>query len=141
MKNLIKFTILVSTVFILCFSATAQSNTKEKKAVAAADAWLELIDNGEYGKSWEDSAVYFRNEVNKSHWKRQLSAVRKPLGQLISRKLKSSRYLSSLPGAPDGEYVVILYKTSFDNKRSAIETVTPMKEADGSWKVSGYYIK
>jgi hypothetical protein len=60
---------------------------------------------------------------------------------LISRKLKSKKYTTSLPGAPDGKYVVIQYETSFEHKKSAIETVTPMLDKDGKWRVSGYYIK
>ena len=34
-----------------------------------------------------------------------------------------------------------LVDTSFQNKKSAVETITPMKENDGKWRVSGYYIK
>ncbi len=48
---------------------------------------------------------------------------------------------NTLPGAPDGEYVVIRYRTEFENKMKAVETVTPMLEADGAWRVSGYYIR
>jgi len=48
---------------------------------------------------------------------------------------------SFVPGAPDGEYVVLRFETSFENKAKAIETVTPMREKDGTWRVSGYYIK
>ena len=70
-----------------------------------------------------------------------VAAARKPLGKLVSRDLKSARYAASLPGAPDGEYVVIQFATSFENKKSAIETITPMRGADGKWRVSGYYIK
>jgi hypothetical protein len=47
----------------------------------------------------------------------------------------------NVPGAPAGEYVVIQYDTQFENAASAIETITPMHEKDGSWKVCGYYIK
>ena len=64
-----------------------------------------------------------------------------PLGKLISRKFKSATYATSLPGAPDGHYVVIQFNTSFENKKSGIETVTPMMDKDGMWRVSGYYIK
>jgi len=45
------------------------------------------------------------------------------------------------PLPPDGEYVVIQFKTSFENKKAAIETITPMLDKDGKWKVSGYFIK
>jgi hypothetical protein len=49
--------------------------------------------------------------------------------------------MQSLPGAPDGEYVVIQFKTAFENKKFAIETVTPMLDGDGKWRVSGYFIR
>jgi hypothetical protein len=45
-----------------------------------------------------------------------LKAVRKPLGKVISREVKSKSHHTSLPGAPDGEYVVIQFDTSFENK-------------------------
>jgi predicted SnoaL-like aldol condensation-catalyzing enzyme len=60
---------------------------------------------------------------------------------LISRKVKSATYTTSLPGAPDGQYVVIQFNTSFENKKSRVETVTPRMDSDGKWRVSGYYIK
>ena len=44
-------------------------------------------------------------------------------------------------GAPDGEYVVIQFSASFAHKKSALETITPMLEKDGKWRVSGYYMK
>jgi hypothetical protein len=53
----------------------------------------------------------------------------------------SASYRTSLPGAPDGQYVVIKFNTWFENKKSAIETVTPKMDKDGMWRVSGYYIK
>ncbi len=49
--------------------------------------------------------------------------------------------MSSLPGAPDGNYVVIQFKTTFEHKAQAVETVTPMLENDGVWRVTGYFIK
>ena len=70
-----------------------------------------------------------------------MTGVRKPLGNMISRKVQSKIYTASLPGAPDGEYVVIEFVTSFEKKKSAIETITSMLDRDGKWRVSGYYIK
>jgi hypothetical protein len=63
------------------------------------------------------------------------------LGPFVSRELTGSHYATSLPGAPDGEYVVLTFQAKFENKASAIETVTPMKDTDGSWRVSGYFVK
>jgi hypothetical protein len=60
---------------------------------------------------------------------------------LLSRKVKSRTYAESLPGAPDGKYVVIELEASFENKKTAVETVTLMQEPDGSRRVSGCFIK
>ena len=119
----------------------AESLEKEKAAVASAEKWLRMIDEGKYAESWKDGAELFRNAVTQEQWAQSLQSVRKPLGRLLSRTIKSKTYMTSLPGAPDGEYVVIEFSTSFERKKSAVETVTPMKDKDGKWRVSGYYIK
>ena len=69
------------------------------------------------------------------------AAVRGPLGAVKSRRVSSSQSTHSLPGAPDGDYVVIHFATSFEHKAEATETVTPMKDPDGHWRVVGYYIR
>ena len=35
----------------------------------------------------------------------------------------------------------IQYDSVFENKDSAVETVTPMLDPDGTWRVSGYFIR
>ena len=92
-------------------------------------------------RSAEEAAEYFRAAVTREQWQRSMRAFRRPLGRVVSRKLKSKQYTNTLPGAPDGEYVVIQYETSFENKKSAIETIIPMLDEDGKWRVSGYYVK
>jgi hypothetical protein len=127
---------------LLSIGIATDGDADEKKAgVIAAERWLAIIDEGKYAKSWEEAAEYFKNAVKQEQWIKSLNGVRKPLGKLILRKLKSKVYMTSLSGAPDGQYVVIQFESSFENKKTAIETVTPMLEKDGNWRVSGYYIK
>ena len=83
----------------------------------------------------------FKDHVTKDQWQSMIAAARDPFGKVLSRKLKSTKYATTLPGAPDGQYVVIQYETSFEHKQSAIETITPMLDRDGKWRVSGYFIK
>jgi hypothetical protein len=113
----------------------------EKAAIESAKAWLELIDAEKYDQSWQEAALYVRNLVPKDDWHRSMQGARRPLGKLVSRELKSTRYTTSAPGAPDGQYVILQYNTRFENKKAAVETVTPMLDNDGKWRVSGYYIK
>jgi hypothetical protein len=113
----------------------------EKQARQAARAWLALVDAGDYAGSWDAAAGYFRAAITKDPWQRSLAAARTPLGRLVSREFTSAQYATSLPGAPDGEYVVIRFATAFENKAASVETVTPMMDKDGKWRVSGYYIR
>ena len=121
--------------------SVAAESGKEKAAVVAAEKWVSLVDQGKYAESWNEAAEYFRNAVKPEQWEQAVQGVRKPLGKLVSRKVMRTTYKTALPGAPDGEYFLIEFETSFDNKKTAIETVTPMMDKDGKWRVSGYYIK
>lgn len=121
--------------------AAAQAQDKEAVALAAAEEWLGIVDAGLYGQSWYETSGYFRRAVMQDEWVQALESVRTPLGGLLARKVKRTVYATSLPGAPDGEYVVIQFETSFQDKRAAIETVTPMRDEDGRWRVGGYYVQ
>ena len=126
-------------VFSVCM-VLAEEPDKEKAALSSAESWLSLVDEGKYSDSWNEAAGYFKGAMKEERWQETLQAVRKPLGKVISRDVKIKSYHTSLPGAPDGEYVVIQFETVFENKKSAIETVTPMMDKDGKWRVSGYFI-
>jgi hypothetical protein len=137
-----KFALLLLVLAIPAFSAAPQSQPKpEDLAKQAAGAWLALVDAGKYADSYRDAAESFKQRVSKGQWESTAKAVRAPLGRLQSRKLKSITYKTSLPGAPDGQYVILQYDSLFEHKQSAVETVTPMLDKDGTWRVSGYFIK
>ena len=110
------------------------------EAHKSAEKWLNLIDRAQFSESWSEAATYLQNNVALEEWQRTIQGVRQPLGK-VSREVTSMQYTTTLPGSPDGEYVVIQYNTSFENKESAVETVTPMLDRDGKWKVAGHYIK
>ncbi len=133
----------VLSLLVLLFSGPQAGAADEREAAAleAAQAWLALVDAASYAESWETASAYFQNAISKAQWEHTLDAVRRPLGAMVSRTLQSSRFETELPGAPDGEYLVIQFETSFENKQAAVETVTPMRESDGVWKVTGYFIR
>lgn len=111
------------------------------EARAEAIAWLALTDSGQYSSSWEEASALFRAAVSEDDWVQSLKAVRTPLGERESRTLASAEFATTLPGAPDGRYVVLRFDTSFEHKATALETVTTMQEADGTWRVAGYFIR
>ena len=140
MKILIPFVLLVALSF-LGLAQTEDHSKDEKAAVKAAEKWLEIVDEGKYEDSWDGTAKFFQVNTTKEAWDAALKGALPPLGKMQSRELVSSRFLKRMPGAPDGEYVMIQFKTSFENKSDAVETVTPQKDENGKWRVCGYFIK
>lgn len=131
---------IVFGVLMLAVPYWAQDkNTQD--AEKAAQTWLQFVDKGNYAASYDEASSFFKSAVTKEEWEKALSISRGSFGKLLSRKLKSAEFKTSLPGAPDGKYVVIQYEASFDNKKEAVETVTPMLDKDGKWRNSGYFIR
>ena len=129
---------IVATAFI---GLAGAADTPEDLAQTAAESWLKLTDAGDAVGSWEQAAKLFKGEVTKEQWAQALAGVRPPLGKVVSRKVTSRQYSEKVPGAPPGKYVIIQYETVFENKASAVETITPMLDPDGVWRVSGYFIR
>jgi hypothetical protein len=113
----------------------------ERVAVHAALDWLALIDRGAYAESWQGASTYFRGAITQTGWAASLRGVRAPLGAMRSRQPRTTKEAGSLPGAPDGHYVVMEFSTSFAHKATAIETVTFLREPDGRWRAAGYLIR
>ena len=111
------------------------------EAERAARAWLALADSTDAAGTWAAAASLFQDAVPEDVWARSLQAARAPLGSVVARALRNAHAVSELPGAPDGEYVVLEFDTQFERKHAAVETVTPMRDRDGTWRVSGYYIR
>ena len=133
-------TLCVLAVGLAGLTASAQ---EDKVAVAEGVAleWLAMVDEGDYGGSWDEGARMFKGQVSRSRWQDAARGARGPQGALDSRSLRSRQYETELPGAPDGEYVVVQYDSSFANNRSAIETVSLVLDGDRGWRVTGYFIR
>lgn len=133
--------IAIAASILLATSAHAQEDQRVTDAKAAATAWLALIDAGQYAESWSGSATPFRAAVSQANWQQAAGQVRTPLGPVTTRTVRQAQFTRTLPGAPEGDYVVIQYNTAFVHQAGAVETVTPMRDADGVWRVSGYFIR
>lgn len=131
---------LFLSLFVLT-NVSRASAEKEALALTAANSWIEIIDAGKYKESYKETASFFKSKVTEGQWENLVTSARKPFGKLISRKVKSKLYTTHLPGVPDGEYVVIMFDTQFENKKEAAEVITPMLDKDNKWHVSGYFVK
>jgi hypothetical protein len=134
--------ILSLLVLLLCAPAGAAApDTPEARAGAAAIAWLHRVDAADYAGSWKAASKVFRDKIPQAQWQSAAASARSSLGALVSRTLESATVTHTLPGAPDGDYVVLKYASVFEHKASATETLAPRRDEDGTWRVAGYYIR
>ena len=136
--RLLSFVLLASVLVLPSNACLADDGLTA--AANAAKQWLALVDSGEYANSWDQAASFFKEKVTKTEWESAVNRARAPLGKMESRQFKAAQYETKLPGAPDGKYFVLQYRTKFAGGNQ-IETITPMLDKDGTWRVSGYYMK
>jgi hypothetical protein len=110
------------------------------QAGQAAQRWLALFDTNNFDACWNALAPAARDQIGKADFSGSLAAVREQYGAAKSRRASKVTFTHKLPGAPDGDYVVLQYETDFANNAHAVETVVPMRTTDG-WKVSGYFVR
>jgi hypothetical protein len=140
MKSALKhFALFIAVLAFAGMSFAADENLQA--ATTAAQQWLALVDSGHYGESWDQAASFFKEKVSKQDWLNAMNNGQAPLGKMQSRQFKSAQYETKLPKAPEGNYFVLQFRTKFANASDVVETVTPMLDKDGQWRVSGYYIK
>jgi hypothetical protein len=133
--------VLFCLLCLTCPGAFGDTLPAVPAASHTAQSWLKLVDAGQYRQSYKDASSYFQSRISERKWVAKVKPVRAPLGALVSRNLHAAQYTTTLPGAPDGKYVVMQFDTSFQHKKSAVETVTAMMEPDGQWRVCGYFIR
>jgi len=128
---------LVLVMFLLGRCAVQAQQKPEQIAAQAADAWLALVDSGRYSESWQDASPSFKARTSREQWEKAMGEIREPLGKLRSR----TRTLADYSKAPDGEHVLIQYDSRFERQPSAVETITSLRDQNGTWRVTGYFIK
>jgi hypothetical protein len=119
----------------------APPNGSIPAATQAALRWLAVMDGGQPGQGWEAAAPPLQQALTKEAWTRAVSEARGPLEPFGPRVLLSAQYAATLPNAAPGPYVVLQYRTKVSQGREVVETVVPMLQPDGSWRVSGYYVR
>ena len=109
-------------------------------ARSASTEFLVMVDGLKYQESWSETSLLLQDAVIEADWVKYLDGIRSPLGNVESRNLEASEFQESLEGLPDGEYVIFVFESSYENRKYVVsEIVALAKEADSSWRVVGYY--
>ena len=126
---------------LLGASHVAAQDPRASLVQETARAWLGETDRGDAQMSWKSAGKQFQNAITVERWAESLRQVRPPLGAMSARAALSTEFRKSFPGAPDGDYAVVVFRTAFAKKIDARETLTLEHEPDGVWRVIGYFIR
>lgn len=116
-------------------AARPASSAPTNAMQAAAQAWLEIMDRGDYAQSWVAGSAWFQGQVTQASWTATGEAVRKPLGRVITRTLVRTRPTACRTRCE------VRYRTAFEALPQATETVLLICEGSGEWKITGYLIR
>jgi hypothetical protein len=128
-------------VALLATGAAVAQDPRASAAQKVAREFLALTDRGDAPASWAAAGKQFQNAITVKRWTDSLNAVRPPLGALLERTLFSTKLTRTFPGAPtEGDYALLVFRSSFAKRTEAQETMTVEREPDGVWRVIGYSI-
>jgi Protein of unknown function (DUF4019) len=131
--------LLVVTLAGIVAALMTFAGPAEDEASAAGQKWLALLDDQKYEESWQQAASMFRDQVKQEQWIVSLKRFRDPLGSLVSRTASRVDFTKTLRAAPDGDYAIIHFTTTFKNKSDVTERLTLVKE-DGKWQAAAFAI-
>jgi hypothetical protein len=133
--------VLVCIALLASNGAQAQ-DPRASLAHNAAQKFLALTDANDAKGAWEAAGKQFRDAITPERWAEGLNEVRLPLGPLVERTQLSAQFTNNFEGAAgEGEYVLLVFRTSFAKRTDIRETVTLQREPDGVWRVIGYLIR
>lgn len=108
-------------------------------ATSEARKWLTIMDHNDFSHAWEQASILVRQSITKEAFIKEASRSREPLGSFIKRDILIAQPKTEMPGAPQGQYVLITFKSEFHNKQPVNETIIVQKDPDNSWRVAGYF--
>jgi hypothetical protein len=131
---------LVAVLTLACLTGGAAAQDPRTTAVqSAARDWLAYVDRGDAQGAWNAAGKKFQAASTLERWADDLKKAQAQLGKVQQRTLGPARFQKRIPGMPDGEYAQILFKTIFASKPDGSEQVSLEREADGQWRVIGYF--
>ncbi len=133
---------LAFTAALLWAAQTVDAQGSASDAHAAAQSWVQLVDQGNGNESWGQAAASFRTVTPSEKWVASVQQVRRTLGSLQRRTLRRGAATDVLPTGQRGQFMLIEFDSEFtDRTGTSFETIALVRESDRQWRVVWYDIK
>ncbi len=131
------------------YAAPVPNDLNPANFLTSANQVVQNIDQGHIAEIWAGASVSVKPMVSKDIFVKNVTLARQPLGLATSRVWRSIQR-QTIPanksGAPGGEYVSVSFQTQFAGPRVDVasihyELISFHADADGVWRLAGYYIQ
>jgi len=109
-----------------------------------AEAWIQLLDVGEFDQAYQELGFTARRQITQEQWRQEMKNTREKHGPLESRIFQYPNYTTTLKNAPTGQYVVLNYLCTFTSHKTAPEIIVMAKNTsptDTNWHVAGFSVE
>ena len=117
------------------FMAGSARDTRLKAIAATLDAFLIMLNNGQYDQSFDAASEIFRSGVTKAAWANNLRKNRETLGKATDHQLQT---IDTNTDLTSGKKTYVVPVASKFEKGSATETITIVQDADNQYRVADY---
>ncbi len=131
-------TVVLGLVLAVLAACTSHKLATDQSPQSAAEAFLALIDQDNYERSWTEASDWLREKVDVNQWAEYVVNSRKPLGVVKRREFNTVEFHDSLEDMPAGSYALVFFDSSLTDNASASEMVGLMLSDDSVWRVIGY---
>lgn len=133
--------LLMALLGLSLAGAAGAGGSPKSLAQSQAQHWLDLLGKGDYASAYRQSAPVLQKAAPPLEWQKIMADLAAKTGPAQERKLLRSQAAKDLPGAPQGEYYLLIYSPGFAKMPQAMEQVAVLKCDDGKWRVAGYYLR
>lgn len=115
---------LLSTILIVLLTEPVGAGTlSHGRLESLASSYLELLDQRHYEDAWLAMSPFFQALNDQAQWQSRQQVIRSAYGSLVSRQLFRISYRKSYSLSPDSRYMLVQYKSIFQDKAVTNETV------------------
>jgi len=134
--------VALAMIALVCAAPSLAQDPRAAQVQTTARDWLNLIDKQNATASFNAAGARFREPITLEQWTEALAKARAPLGGVDQRTIVETAFDKAAgEGGTQFEIAVVRFRTAFAKKTESSETVTLELEADGTWRVIGYFIR
>lgn len=123
MRRLCRTLALVTMLLVALSTPAAAEPLSRAEVNIRTSEFLVLLDQGRYEEAWLEMSSLFQALHNPVLWQGRQRAIRAAYGSLIHRQYFRMDFRQSYNLSPDGPHVIIQFKSGFEHKANATETV------------------